>query len=419
MTYLLSPSTFSYKKNKEEYILYNSLNLESIKVSKNIYEKLFFNIDSLENDETNLLYNKGFIGNKEIFDEQREAANFKHNNPGDTFINKYRIVLTEKYNLGCTYCFENTINNKKAFTKEKLKEALDFIITTNKLAAITIHWFGGEPFLKFDLIEYGMTYLNENLDGHINHTFTSHGGLITPKIAKFLSKFNSSVFISIDGRKEINDKYRVDLKGNGTYDKTVNAYYMLKAYGVTAGFLLTPYKDLTNTLLDSVKHVVEDLNCKYIGFYTPQPTKDGWELDGEIFANQLYEINTYCAENNVHVSSSFQRILTGLIKKTPMIHDCKSSSGGMSVSLSPNGKMGYCIVSWKSEEHSNDLNEDNLIEKAKAWKLKSHLTDQCKSCEAEMVCGGPCGLEAELGSLDKNRCSFYKTSLKNILVNAN
>ena len=63
-------------------------------------------------------------------------------------------------------------------------------------------------------------------------TLTTNGVLIDDEVIDFCNREMSNVVLSLDGRKEINDRTRVDYAGNGSYDRIVPKFQKLvKARG--------------------------------------------------------------------------------------------------------------------------------------------------------------------------------------------
>lgn len=72
------------------------------------------------------------------------------------------LIITENCNLNCTYCYEKHKENSY-MTFETAKKIIDkeFEEVSDK-DFIQVEFFGGEPFLNFDLIKEVVEYVNEN-----------------------------------------------------------------------------------------------------------------------------------------------------------------------------------------------------------------------------------------------------------------
>ena len=340
---------------------------------------------------------------------------------GPAVVNSYRIVLTEACNLRCTYCFqEATTTRQKSMTPETLERVIDTILKRHVTRdSISIHWFGGEPLLKFGLIEAGVSSLRAAVCagrlGGVSFDVTTHGGLVTDKIAAFFARNCVRVLVSLDGGKLLNDRKRVDKRRRGTYDASVAGYRTLQRAGVDVGVIVTTSLETGTELAEGVRNLVDTLNPHRIHINTPQPTARGWEVDGRVFAEQLHEAAYMCAERGIELIGPHQKVRRALMLNEAQNLDCVAPNGGMAVSVGPDGQLGHCVVSWNGADHSQFRDTwDYLL--AESWKTRSHKTDACRRCPAENVCGGPCPLEAELIGLDTQRCAFYLTMLEKVLL---
>lgn len=418
-----SPYAHLIHAQENEYVLFNSLTLEAFQVDNEL-AATFEGFDSRSQtfkDPTaiSFLRERGFLATAEEVADYRAAADDVHTPPEDATINAYRIVLTEKCNLACSYCFEGKASLREShMTRDTLASVLEALSRRHPTGSVFLHWFGGEPLLVFELLKLGVERAHAIFGSGVRafHSLTTHGGLVTTEKATFLSSHAFTVFVSLDGTREINDRKRLTARGTSTYDDAVGGYYVLKAAGVNSGFLLTPHGDTVEHLFSSVRHVVEDLGCRRVGVNAPQPTSHGWEVSGKILADQLLRVAYYCARNGVELVAPNQRIIRGIRRREPQVHDCRTADGSMAVSIGPSGAVGYCIVSWKDRRHSGDIRDAATFEEARLWKTRSHLTEECRTCVAEMVCGGPCALEAQLGRLDPSRCEFYRSSIVDLLA---
>ncbi|GBE27604.1 hypothetical protein BMS3Bbin03_01532 [bacterium BMS3Bbin03] len=153
----------------------------------------------------------------------KEIEFYLNNNISHIILN-----VTDYCNLNCNYCkfsghyyFEH-IHSYKFMTEEIAKKSVDFLIDHSKnlkQEKLSIGFYGGEPLLNFRVIQYVVDYAKNKIKNPINFSISTNGVLINKKIAQFLIKNNFILNISIDGPKKINDRYRRDKKGNGSFDQ--------------------------------------------------------------------------------------------------------------------------------------------------------------------------------------------------------
>lgn len=141
------------------------------------------------------------------------------------------LWLTRKCNLRCVYCYEG---EKKYYsmTKKTFDDSLQFITkfflnSGDEFLGITFH--GGEPMLEFEKIEQCVNYFAsiESMKNKVSYILTTNGTIMTDKQIDFLVK-HINLSISIDGKKEQHDKYRIFPDGTGSYNlAAVNAQKVL------------------------------------------------------------------------------------------------------------------------------------------------------------------------------------------------
>ena len=131
-------------------------------------------------------------------------------------------------NLNCSYCFASQgkyHGDRAVMSFEVGKRALDFLIeNSGKRRNLEVDFFGGEPLMNFqvvkDLVAYARSVEKEH-NKNFRFTLTTNGVLVDDDVIEFANRECSNVVLSLDGRKEIHDRYRVDYAGNGSWEKIV------------------------------------------------------------------------------------------------------------------------------------------------------------------------------------------------------
>lgn len=144
------------------------------------------------------------------------------------------LNIAHDCNLRCAYCFASTGDfgkGRKLMSYETGKKALDFLIEQSKgRVNLEVDFFDGEPLMNFNvvkkLVEYGRSREKETKK-NFRFTITTNGLLLDDDKIDFINKEMNNVVLSIDGRKEVNDKLRVRVDGTGCYDKIVPLYKKL------------------------------------------------------------------------------------------------------------------------------------------------------------------------------------------------
>ncbi|MBR5947376.1 MAG: thioether cross-link-forming SCIFF peptide maturase [Clostridia bacterium] len=139
-------------------------------------------------------------------------------------------------NLNCSYCFasQGKYSGERALMSFEVgKRALDFLIeNSGSRHNLEVDFFGGEPLMNFDVVKRLTEYarsIEKQHNKNFRFTLTTNGVLIDDEVIDFANREMSNVVLSLDGRKEVHDRFRVDYAGNGSFDKIVPKFQKLVA----------------------------------------------------------------------------------------------------------------------------------------------------------------------------------------------
>ncbi len=131
-------------------------------------------------------------------------------------------------NLNCSYCFasQGKYNGERSVMSfETGKRALDFLIENSGTRRnLEVDFFGGEPLMNWDVVKQLVAYAREVEKKHnknFRFTLTTNGVLVDDEVIEFANREMSNVVLSLDGRKEVHDRFRVDFAGQGSWEKIV------------------------------------------------------------------------------------------------------------------------------------------------------------------------------------------------------
>ena len=162
------------------------------------------------------------------------AGKFKEKSAG--VIKALCLHVAHTCNLNCSYCFASQgkyHGDRAVMSFEVGKRALDFLIEhSGKRRNLEVDFFGGEPLMNFqvvkDLVAYARSREKE-AGKNFRFTLTTNGMLIDDDVIDFANREMSNVVLSLDGRKEIHDRYRVDYAGKGSWERIVPKFQKLVA----------------------------------------------------------------------------------------------------------------------------------------------------------------------------------------------
>ncbi len=144
------------------------------------------------------------------------------------------LHIAHTCNLNCSYCFASQgkyHGDRAVMSYEVGKQALDFLIAhSGTRRHLEVDFFGGEPLMNFDVVKQLVNYARSVEKQHnkeFRFTLTTNGLLIDDDVIDFPNREMSNVVLSLDGRQEIHDRYRVDYAGNGSWERIVPKFQKL------------------------------------------------------------------------------------------------------------------------------------------------------------------------------------------------
>ena len=181
-------------------------------------------------EQITALKNGGELFTPDVFEPL--AGKFKEKS-GDV-IKALCLHVAHTCNLNCAYCFasQGKYNGERAVMSFEVgKQALDFLVKhSGRRHNLEVDFFGGEPLMNFqvvkDLVAYARS-IEKEAGKNFRFTLTTNGMLIDDEVIDFANREMSNVVLSLDGRKEVHDRYRVDYAGNGSWERIVPKFQKL------------------------------------------------------------------------------------------------------------------------------------------------------------------------------------------------
>lgn len=199
-------------------------------------------------------------------------------------------------NLRCQYCYylekQHLTKNKKMFNvqcstpKGSRAESENKVATLNgsgmsdtllesyvrdyiqlqQTPQVLFTWHGGEPMLRpLSFYKQAVRYQHYYGRGRqISNSIQTNGTLLTPEWCQFLHDEGWLVGISIDGTQEMHDAYRLDAKGEGTWQRVMDAIHMLQDYGVEWNAMATVNHVNVSKPLEFYHFFRDELHCQFL-----------------------------------------------------------------------------------------------------------------------------------------------------------
>ena len=181
-------------------------------------------------EDVESLKNAGKLFTKDTYENL--AGTFKERS--GNVIKALCLHVAHTCNLNCSYCFASQgkyHGDRALMSFEVGKRALDFLVENSGTRTnLEVDFFGGEPLMNWDVVKQLVLYarsIEKEKHKNFRFTLTTNGMLIDDDVIDFANKEMSNVVLSLDGRKEIHDRLRVDYAGNGSYDKIVPKFQKL------------------------------------------------------------------------------------------------------------------------------------------------------------------------------------------------
>ena len=151
-----------------------------------------------------------------------------------TVVKALCLHIAHDCNLACKYCFaeEGEYHGRRALMSYEVgKKALDFLIANSgNRRNLEVDFFGGEPLMNWqvvkDLVAYGREQ-EKRCDKRFRFTLTTNGVLLNDEVQEFVNREMDNVVLSLDGRREVNDRMRPFRSGKGSYDLIVPKFQKL------------------------------------------------------------------------------------------------------------------------------------------------------------------------------------------------
>ena len=309
---------------------------------------------------------------------------------------------------------------------ETAKKAIDFLIEkSGNRHNLEADFFGGEPLMNFDVVKKTVEYarsIEKEHDKNFRFTITTNGLLLTDDKIDFINREMSNVVLSLDGRKEVNDKLRVSPNGSGSYDVIVPKYQKLVAERSDKDYYVRG--TFTKNNLDFTKDIIK---MSELGFdqLSIEPVVSDTKLDYSIKKEDLprvfEEYETLAKEMIKRKKSgkcfNFFHFMIDLDQGPCAIKRLRGCScGNEYIAVTPNGDVYPCHQfvgerQWKmGNVVENSFNEEI---KTKFAKTNIYTKEKCKNCWAKFFCSGGCNAnswqyEGDISKSHKISCELEK-----------
>ena len=175
------------------------------------------------------------------------------------------LHIAHTCNLNCSYCFASQgkyHGDRAVMSFEVGKRALDFLVENSGTRRnLEVDFFGGEPLMNFgvvkQLVEYARSIEKEK-GKNFRFTLTTNGILVDDDVIEFSNREMSNVVLSLDGRKEVHDRFRVDYQGRGSWEQIVPKFQkFVKARGNKNYYMRGTFTHNNPDFLEDIKTMLD------------------------------------------------------------------------------------------------------------------------------------------------------------------
>lgn len=396
---------------KGQYWGYNQLSGNLINMIQSVYNALRTGeVDKIDETTKSFLVSTQFL----VDDDFNELRYYKDN------LQKFSeqdwlsltIAVTMDCNFDCSYCYEQ---GYRRTTKMDFKTADQVVKFAKRMirpnSGMSVTWYGGEPLLALDVIEYlSDAFSKAGFTLHDN-TIITNGYLLNEEVAKMLaSKAGvTTVQITLDGTKEDHDKRRTLVGGQGTYDVILKNIRDTAKYFRSVNIRINADKNIAKSIPALVKEIRSTCPPNVVPYLSFVRSEDR-EIVKSCLSDKEY---ADLFLSNIDITDPLPR---------PYFGCTATMENGWGID--PEGNLYKC---WE-ETGNTKLAVGNIWEGVTDYKKYSKwlsynveaFPDKCKECNAMPTCGaGYCPLrvlfpeESSVGILCQPQKWYLDEMLKN------
>ena len=320
------------------------------------------------------------------------------------------LHVSHDCNLRCGYCFADGGGfggERLTMTPDTAKNAVDFLIrSSGERPNLEIDFFGGEPLMAWNTVKAAVEYAKEQGQKHgkdFKFTITTNGLLLDDEKITYINNEMSNVVLSLDGRREVNDRLRKAPSGKGCYDIILPKFKKLIDNRVREG--KTDY---------FIRGTFTSLNLDFAGDVTAIADEGFKNVSIEPVAVSPETPFALRPEHLPRITEEYDRLFDIMrekdgefnffhfiidLKKGPCIlkrlRGC--GAGNEYIAVAPDGNIFPChrfvgIDKWKMGNISIGVTDKSI----KEYFSHTHIyaKETCPDCWARFYCGGGCNAES-------------------------
>ncbi|NLD34507.1 MAG: thioether cross-link-forming SCIFF peptide maturase [Clostridiales bacterium] len=340
-------------------------------------------------------------------------------------------------NLTCSYCFagQGEYKGEQALMPfETGKAALDLLVRqSGPRRHLEVDFFGGEPLLNWavvkQLVAYGRS-LEQKHNKRFRFTLTTNGVLVDDEVIDFCNREMHNVVLSLDGRPEVHDRFRVDHMGRGSYERIVPKFQeFVRRRGDKGYYIRGTYTRHNLDFVNDVLHMAD------LGF-TQLSMEPMVAAPGDPEALRPEDLPALYGQYELLADRMLQRRRAGRgfdfyhylidLERGPCLHKRISGcgSGTEYLAVTPSGELYPCHqfigdAAYRMGDVWSGVTRQDTEAEFAGCNLASKK--DCADCWAKLYCAGGCAANAfhATGSIlgvDNMGCDLFRKRLECALM---
>lgn len=347
------------------------------------------------------------------------------------------LLVTQDCNLSCRYCFagEGEYHGSRGMMSfETGKRALDYLVEhSQNRHHLEIDFFGGEPLMNWEVVKQLVAYgrsLEKPYQKEFRFTVTTNGILLNDEIIDYCNREMGNVVLSLDGRREVNDRMRSTRNGKGSYDIIVPKFQdFVKKRGDKEYYIRGTYTHYNTDFLKDILHFA-DLGFQELSIEpVVAPPEADYALKPEDLPTILKQYDELAVEmlrrEREGRGFTFYHYMIDLEKGPCIVKRVSGCGVGTEyMAVTADGSLYPCHQFAGEQKYLlgnvwDGVTNESACDEFKKCNVYAH--PECKNCFAKMYCSGGCAANAShtTGSVTgvyEMGCQIHRCRIENALM---
>lgn len=320
-------------------------------------------------------------------------------------------------NLECRYCY--FLEKVDLYPGGSFRMSLDLLenfarqhISAQRAPEVTFSWQGGEPTLRGlgffrRAVEFQQKYRKPGMQ--VRNAFQTNGVLLDDDWCAFFKANDFLVGISIDGPRELHDRYRKDKGGKPTFERVMRGLELLKKHGVEFNVLTAVHAANAPHPLRVYRFLRDEVGAQFMQFIpiVERDNETGFQkgeavtdrsVTGEQYGQFLIGMFDEWVRHDVGrvFVQIFDVALTAWSGHRPGLCVFEETCG-LGLAMEHNGDLYSCDHFVEPRHKLGNIISTDMIDMVNSDQQRKFglnkrdtLPRYCRECEVRFVCNGGC-----------------------------